>query len=501
MKISLKARLFGAFFGLIVFSVSLTLLLNSTLLEKYYYDKKEDIMLQSFQIIKEAYKNDAGNIMLDIEKIESLRGIRILFFDKDFKLIYNSRQGSEEARNLQRFEPKEPFFAGNVKESFFEGNLSEKFSTLQKDKPLIEMRFDRRMEANFVSLYGKVSDAVYVYLGTPVAAIQESADIAVKFSIITGLLTIILGGIIIYLLTSRITKPILKLNDIAKKMTFLDFSEKYDSGRRDEIGTLGDSINSLSTQLEKSIGELQQANTKLMQDIEKERKIDEMRKGFISNVSHELKTPIALVQGYAEGLKLNINDDEENKNYYCEVIIDEAEKMNSMVKKLLELSELEFNNISLDREDFGAAELIKNVLKKNSIILTEKSVNVTFNSNGNEELIINADYYLTEQVLLNYISNAINHLDNKKLLTIDLKIVNNKARVEVFNSGSNIPDDSIENIWMSFYKVDKARTRAYGGTGLGLSIVKATQKAHNNGYGVENRTGGVAFWFEADIAI
>lgn len=491
MNISLKARLFGAFFGLIVFSVSLTLLMNSTLLGRYYYNQKEDVMLQSFEIIKEAYKNDADNIMLDIEKIESLRGIRILFFDKDYKLIYKSRQGSPGVNKAPRFEPKEPFI---------EANMSEKFKAIQKDKPLIEMRFDRRMEANFVSLYGQINDEVYVYLGTPVAAIQESADIAIKFSIITGILTILLGGIIIFLLTSRITKPIVKLNDIAKKMAVLDFSEKYDSGRTDEIGTLGASINSLSTQLEKSIGELQQANYKLMQDIEKERKIDEMRKGFISNVSHELKTPIALVQGYAEGLKLNINDDEENKNYYCDVIIDEAEKMNSMVKKLLELSELEFNNISLDREDFSAAELIKNVLRKNSLILTEKETNITFNCNGNEEVIINADYYLTEQVLMNYISNAINHLDDKKLLSIDLKIVNNKARVEVFNSGKNIPEDSIENIWMSFYKVDKARTRAYGGTGLGLSIVKATQKAHNNGYGVENRPEGVVFWFEADIA-
>lgn len=491
MKILLKTKLFTVFLGLIVFSVILSLVLNSTLLEKYYYNKKEDIMLQSFHTIQEAYKSDANNIMLDFDKIDSLRGIAIVMLDKDFNVIYQSRQRNTSFKGGPRMQANEPFLDGK--------HLSEKIENLTKDKPLIEMRYDTRMESNFVSLYGKIDDNMYLYLGTPVAAIQESAKIAIKFSVFTGLLTILLGGIIIFLLTSRITKPIVKLNGIAKKMAVLDFNEKYDVVSSDEIGTLGESINSLSEQLEISIDELRQANYKLMQDIERERKIDEMRKGFISNVSHELKTPIALVQGYAEGLKLNINDDEESKNYYCEVIIDEANKMNSMVRKLLELSELEFNNISLDRETFSISELIKTTIKKNSLIFAEKDAKVTFNSNGYDSLRINADYYFTEQVLMNYLSNAVNHLDNNKTISISLELINDKVRVGVLNSGKNIPEEVIENIWISFYKVDKARTRAYGGTGLGLSIVKAIQKAHNNGFGVVNRPEGVLFWFEADL--
>ena len=491
LKITLRTKLFGTFFGLILFSVIFSLVLNSTWLEKYYYNKKEDSMLQSFHTIQKAYKSDAYNVMLDIEKIESLRGIAILIFDKNSNIIYQSRQRNIGIGIKNIVGAKEYFFDGR--------SLSEKLKEIHKDKPLIEIRYDARMESSFVSLYGEIDDNIYLYLGAPVAAIQESAEIAIRFSIYTGLFIIILGGIIIFLLTSRITKPIIKLNGIAKKMAVLDFSEKYNVGTSDEIGTLGESINSLSNQLEKSIGELRRANFKLTQDIEKERKIDELRKGFISNVSHELKTPIALVQGYAEGLKLNINDDEENKNYYCEVIIDEANKMNIMVRKLLELSELEFNDISLDREDFCIYDLIKNVLKKNSLIFSEKEVQVIFDYNNNEGVRINADYYLTEQVLMNYLSNAMNHLDDRKIFRIDLKIISNKVRVEVFNSGENIPEDAIDNIWMSFYKVDKARTRAYGGTGLGLSIVKAIQKAHNNEYGVINRPDGVLFWFDADL--
>ncbi len=493
MRISLKTKLFSAFFGLIIIFVAISLILSSTLLEKYYYSKKEDAMLQTFDSIREAYEADPNNVLIDLEKIENLRSIGLTIFDKDFNILYQSRQRvmNTGARKF-RFVPKEPFPDLGV--------IKSKISKVTKDKPIIENRFDKRTESSFVSLYGKLDDNVFVYLGTPVAAIQESAKIAVRFYVFTGIIMVIFGGIFIYLLSLRLTKPIVKLNEIAKKMAVLDFQEKFDGKVRDEIGTLGESINSLSTQLEQSIGELTSANYKLMQDIEKERKIDEMRKGFISNVSHELKTPIALVQGYAEGLKLNINDDEENKNYYCEVIIDEANKMNNMVRKLLELSELEFNSIALDKEDFCLCELIRNLLKKNSLLFTEKEAKVNFNDNGQDCIHISADYYFTEQVLMNYLNNALNHLDDRKQIDINVEIYGNKVRVEVYNSGEKIPEEALGNIWQSFYKVDKARTRAYGGTGLGLSIVKAIQKAHNNTYGVDNKPGGVLFWFECDLA-
>ena len=174
MKMSLKTKLFGAFFVLILFSVVLSLILNSTLLEKYYYKEKEDIMLQSFETIQKAYKNDADNIMLDIEKIESLRGIIILFFDKDFNIIYQSTHRKMYFKKNQPMDPKAP------KEPFLEGQtLSEKFKKIQKGKPVIEMRYDKRMEANFVSLYGQIDENVYLYLGTPVEAIKESSKIAV----------------------------------------------------------------------------------------------------------------------------------------------------------------------------------------------------------------------------------------------------------------------------------------------------------------------------------
>ncbi|HEY8465107.1 MAG TPA: ATP-binding protein, partial [Bacillota bacterium] len=285
----------------------------------------------------------------------------------------------------------------------------------------------------------------------------------------------------------------------AQKMADLDFSQKYSGTEQDELGELGRSINSLSAQLEKSISDLTKANQQLQADIERERLIDEMRKSFISNVSHELKTPIALIQGYAEGLKVNVNEDAESKNFYCDVIIDEAGKMNRLVKQLLELAKLESGSLPLERDNFAIEKLLQQVLKRNQLLFEEKGVRLeTGNPTG---LWVNADIELIEQVINNFLSNALNHVDETRLIRVTVRQVGEKVRVVVFNSGLPIPEESIDKIWTSFYKVDKARTREYGGSGLGLSIVRAVQEAHGNAYGVINRADGVEFWFELDRAV
>lgn len=492
MKITLKVKLLGAFFGIIMFVTILSWFLNSTLLETYYISRKTAAMMDCYKSVVEAYTTGKDNVEFVIDKNVSIKGINTLILDKELRVIYESRQrGPLMGGKYRRTGFDQPFLNEHL--------LLDNFKKLTDSKPIIQKVYDDRMDSYFISLYSKIDKNTYVYMGTPVKAIEESAKIATTFSVFTGILILILGGIIILFLTSRLTKPIVKLNQIARKMSSLDFSERYTMKSSDEIGTLGESINSLSEQLETSIGELRRANAKLLQDIEKERKIDEMRKEFISNVSHELKTPIALIQGYSEGLLLNVNEDEENKNYYCEVIKDEAIKMNILVRKLLSLSELESNNIPLEREDFGICEIIENVLKKKSIDFDEKGINIEFINKCNVNITVNADYYLIEQVLFNYLSNAINHIDSKKIIRVEVEKLDNKIRVNVFNSGKHIPEDVINNIWISFYKVDKSRTRAYGGTGLGLSIVRAIQNAHNNRCGVGNVQDGVLFWFELDI--
>ena len=230
----------------------------------------------------------------------------------------------------------------------------------------------------------------------------------------------------------------------------------------------------------------------------KKRQIDEMRREFLSNVTHELKTPIALIQGYAEGLKDNINDDEESREFYCDVIIDEAAKMNEMVKKLLNLNQLEFGEDQVNMERFDLNAVIIGVLQSSDILIRQKEAKVLFT--GGDPLYVWGDEFKVEEVITNYLTNALNHLDYDHTIEITCKKEGNVVKTTVFNTGDPIPEEDLDKVWVKFFKVDKARTREYGGSGIGLSIVKAIMDSFQQQCGCQNYDNGVAFWFtlEAD---
>ena len=221
-----------------------------------------------------------------------------------------------------------------------------------------------------------------------------------------------------------------------------------------------------------------------------------MRKEFLSNISHELKTPIALIQGYAEGLLEGINEDEENRNFYCEVIVDEASKMNHIVKKLLTLNQLEFGNNTVTMERFDITALIRNYLQSAAILCRQKEINLQMENYP--PIHVWADEFMVEEVFNNYFSNALNHVAESKVIDVKLTLKEDSVRISVFNTGVPIPEESLPHIWEKFYKVDKARTREYGGSGVGLSIVKAMMESMNQKYGVLNYDNGVEFWFELE---
>ena len=220
-----------------------------------------------------------------------------------------------------------------------------------------------------------------------------------------------------------------------------------------------------------------------------------MRKEFLANVSHELKTPIALIQGYAEGLQEEINDDPESRQFYCDVIVDEAAKMNNMVKKLLTLNQLEFGNDVVAMERFDLTALVKNYIQSAAILTKQHEITVRMEEYP--PIYAWADEFKIEEVFMNFFSNAVNHCEDDKIIEVKMEQKDGKVRVSVFNTGKPIPEDSIHHIWEKFYKVDKARTREYGGSGVGLSIVKAIMESMNQQFGVNNYNNGVEFWFES----
>jgi len=357
--------------------------------------------------------------------------------------------------------------------------------------------YDKRIGSYYLELFGGLDSGAFIYLRTNYQSMHENIVVFNRFIAYAGLSVLLLGVVLMVFIGNSFAKPILQITDIAKRMSELDFDVKYPVTTSDEIGVLGGSINALSETLETTISELKTANNELQKDIENKIQIDEMRKEFLSNVSHELKTPIALIQGYAEGLQDNINEDKESRDFYCEVIIDEAKKMNKMVKKLLTLNKIEFGNDQVAFERFDIVNLIQNVMQPAALLADQKGAEISF-AREYGPVYVWADEYMVEEVITNYISNAINHVDYEKKIIVSLEEQEGTVRVSVFNTGNLIPEEDLEKVWVKFYKVDKARTREYGGSGIGLSIVKAVMDSMNQKCGVRNLENGVEFWFELD---
>lgn len=490
MKASIRLKLFVGVTGLIVIFVFLTLFINVNFLNDYYIYEKKKTLIESYKNIDKLYEGDISDVVLELERLEGEKNISVIISDSDLKRKYDSIREFEKRPQL----PQPPNVSSTSRINTNDIQLKVRLKNYTEGKILVEINKDMRLNTKFIHLVARLNNKDYIFIKTPLAAINESSSIANKFLLFVGIFTICLGSISVFVFAKSFTRPILKLNEIAQGMANMDFTKKYDARTGDEVDQLGNSINMLSDKLDSSISELKDANDRLKADIEKERSLDRMRKEFVSNVSHELKTPIALIQGYAEGLKVNVNEDAENKDFYCEVIIDEAKRMNSLVKSLLDLSGIESGSLRLELKTFYVNDFVERILEKYGPIFEEKSIKSIYISD--KDFFVEGDILRLEQVLMNYINNAINYIDYERQIIISTEDMGKKLRISVFNSGKKIPEVSLEKIWDSFYKVDKARTRSYGGAGLGLSIVRSIMELHNCGYGVVNSDGGVVFWFE-----
>ncbi len=487
VKHSLTLQYTGTILGMVAGTVLLCWFLNNTFLEDYYIYNKQNAMLEGFSTIdakSAAGILDSAGFDVGFEKICENGNIAILIISADGTVIRTSVNDTESLR-IQ------------FMDVLFSSSKGTSTELLEKTNNYFLLRqVDTRHKSEYLVLCGTLADGNVIFMRTALESIRESAGISNRLLSYIGIAAVILSVVISIFVSRKIARPILELTEISRRMTNLDFNAKYNGKGENEIDLLGEHINQMSETLKSTISELKSANNELQMDIEKKTKIDEMRKDFLSNVSHELKTPLALIQGYAEGLQECINDDEESRNFYCEVIMDETDKMNQMVKKLLTLNQLEFGNDTVAMERFDLTELIRGVIQASSILLKQNGISLTFNTDM--PMYVWADEFKVEEVVTNYLSNAIHHTDFEK--RIDIKYTQNGdyVRVSVFNTSKPIPAEDIGNIWVKFYKVDKARTREYGGSGIGLSIVKAIMDSFHRECGVINHTDGVEFWFELD---
>ena len=469
---------------LVAGAILLCWVLNTTLLPRYYMHNKKEVLMENYQTISNASAQnelESDEFAVTFDNLCSNGNIMALILQQDGKVLRSSVNDLDALRT----EFWDVLLHGDKMEVLYS---NKQYQLLKKT--------DTRLDSEYLVLVGVLENGDMVLMRTAVESIRESAAISNRFLLFAGAAAIVASILVAFFTTRHITKPLQQLTDISKRMVDLDFNAKYESDQSNsyEVEELGNHINRLSENLERTISELKTANVELQDDIEKKIQIDEMRKEFLSNVSHELKTPLALIQGYAEGLQECINDDAESREFYCEVIIDEADKMNRMVKKLLTLNQLEFGNDQVIMERFDMTELIRGVANSTKILMEQKGIRLELENS--EEAWGWGDEFKVEEVITNYMSNAINHADGEKLIRVFYTRSEDKLRVSVFNTGQPIPEEDIEKIWVKFYKVDKARTREYGGSGIGLSIVKAIMDSFHQRCGVINHEDGVEFWME-----
>ncbi|HDR4893184.1 HAMP domain-containing histidine kinase [Bacillus cereus] len=326
-----------------------------------------------------------------------------------------------------------------------------------------------------------------------IASLQpvNEAMLVLKDYYVYALIIVFLVIILLSFYYSKIiVKPLIKINRVTKKMANFDFSEKLPVTADDEIGGLSGSINTLSVNLKDRIDRLNVANTKLQQDIERERQLEKTRKEFISGVSHELKTPLSVIRSFAEGIKDGVSKD---TSYYTDVILEETENMNRLIVEMLELAKLESGTYKLDMTTFSIGELTQQVYTKLLFSMEEKHLQV--NIDADPSILVKANRSRIEQVVVNLLSNAIRYTPDGEKIQVSIIEAEDTVKVEIENTGNSIPEESLEKIWDRFYRLDASRSRHTGGTGLGLSIVKNILDLHHAEYGVYNTTNSVVFYF------
>lgn len=335
-------------------------------------------------------------------------------------------------------------------------------------------------------------------IGTHLSTIHQSIDVTNDFTRFVSVAAILLSLIWAFMFSKYFTRPIVSMNNVTRELANLNFDHKLEINRYDELGQLAENINIMSEKLKASMEELKIKNEQLTKELEREKGLDAMRKKFVSDVSHELKTPLSIIKGYAEALKSpSIANSPEKRKYYSDVIMEETAKMTKLVHDLLSLSQYTSGTFSIELSDLYIDELVQRVADRYKAIIEQKEINL---ETILEHRQVKVDPLRIEQVINNYLNNAVSHIDdNRQLVIIGKTLDQDYYRVSVFNSGQHIPEEDLEKIWIAFYKADKARSRSEGRYGIGLSIVKAIMDLHKGRCGVNNVPYGVEFYFDIPL--
>ena len=497
---SIRFKFFVAISAVTLVFIGVLLILNLFFYEDYYMLMRRGELRDAYQGIRNSYSGDIEEMMTVLDSYESQTAIRMAVVCSDGTVLYTSfntrsDEGNADTQNpfqLPDFDLLDQQRRGYTILQSIAQNVSWNTLDSHSYQFLNVTLWDNDQYLCLAGVLDNQADkCLFAYM--PYAYIEQNSSLNLVFLVIAGGCALLICLIFAYGVSRWFSRPLIAMAGLADRMSELDFSTKYQGRSTDEIGQLGQSLNRLSAYLEQTIRELRQSNEQLAQEIKEKERIDNMRQEFIVNVSHELKTPIALIQGYAEGLTAGVADDPEDRKYYCDTIADEADHMNKLVMQLLNLSRLELGAEQTYSEDIDLHELCAEAVRKTAVLCESRGLTVEYDDTC---ITVRTDGDLLDQVLMNYLSNAIRYTIDGGKIKISAKQTGDCVRLTIFNEGDGLPEEELPKIWEKFYRTDRARTREAGGTGIGLSLVRAIADTLHGSCGVENVEGGIVFWFE-----
>lgn len=479
MKIRIRNKILITICSLILLSLVGQIVFNQFLSKGFFMQQQKGIIGEAFEQIKTGYSDDLADVNAIAENLQDTYGIKTVISDNG-EIVYSSGysfmlQGQRPGMNLM----------------FHNAEFTDKpTATLIEGKGVLGDT-DRLQLAGSFSHNG---EEVRVLMTLQIAAIDNSIAVFTESNIYISLAVLLIGSLIALVVSKTISRPITNIEAVSKQIAKLDFSCTADEDNSTaELASLAQSINQMSQQLDRNMRDLTVANEQLQKDIEYRKQIEGYRREFIASVSHEMKTPLALLQIYTENLKNNIAGID--RDYYCDTILEETENLSKMVSDMLEISSIDNGFLKLSLETVDLGELCRDVLREYHPILDGYQTNVSLSEN----VIVSGDVKYLAQVIKNILNNAVQHTDNGGEIRIALRRESGKASLEIFNQGEHISEEDLEHIWDAFYRTDKARTRnGKNNVGLGLYIVKTVMDKLGGTCCVENTDGGVTVTITLD---
>lgn len=477
MKLDLKGLRFGIWLYYVTFALGILALLGFlqiSMIKPYYRDNKIIAMKEVADTIQASIIDQQYIDEKDVEtafQATVKNNVCAIIYNEDGKIVYSADSLGAGCIFGQSLSIAENTYAALRRENSFRGlfdsgigEISELFRNNRIDQEMI--LYGRKINANM--------GTYYLYVNSPVELMDFTYEV---FQNQFGTLTVgvlLLSLAVSMFLSARLASPIVKMRTSAKELAQGNYEISFEGGSFSETKELASALNDATSKLNK---------------------VDELRKDLLANVSHDIKTPLTMIKAYAEMIQDISGDIPEKRNEHLQVIIDEVEYLDHLVKELSELSKMQSGTYDLNITQFDLSQKVREITKLCKGLFEQRHMHYELVTV--ESVLVSADETKIGQVIYNFIVNAIKHSEEHTCVFITCQDFGDTVRVSVQDEGKGISEAELPYIWDRYYKIDKGFKRSSKGTGLGLSIVKAILDTHQAEFGVDSKEGnGSTFWFE-----